>query len=364
MNHSRSLNLDATFYCDESGNTGVHWSDPQQPVFIHGGWLIPTIEERALLKELSEIKSRHQLQAPELKWKQLARRNDGSAVFKEIFQAALDHAALPFFIAIDKAYLIAAKTVETFFDPAYNTFFDMSFTSAFDVKRDFAEMFLLYPSGLAKFAEMLRSGVIPEPSEVVGLASEFADYLETNNAPRLAETLRHFSPENIDDIRKEFGLDVWMRTTLGHSMFALMQRLEHFLRLRNVRTKIIHDNIVRFDYLFETIQGMFRESDGNDISIINGEPRYFSMPTVDDMRLADSKQEPFIQLADMLVGFLRTVLTNIIRGGYPNEVERAICGDLVALFKIYHSWEIIAPKSINDQLFTIGFMDLKRRFPL
>ena len=351
----------ATFYCDESGNTGVHWGDPDQPVFVHGGWMIPAIHQDALLATLPGLRARHRLNAPELKWQQLAKRDNGSAVFRDIFEAMLADAAVPFFHVMDKDYILAAKAVETFFDPEYNHILPVEFTSAYDVKKDLAEHFLLAPDALAAFANMLRAGVEPEPAHIEKLALQFADFIEGNKGPALAEMLRHFGPQSLADIGREFGADVWMRTTLGHSMFALMNRLEQFLRPRDVRIEIVHDNIVRFDDLLGLVRGMFRESDGSDVVVINNEIRFFSMPTVDSMRLGDSKEEPFIQLADLLAGFVRTVFTKLKRGESLGPDERAVCGDLVMLHQEFYSWDVNVPKATLEQLSSIGWADLKQR---
>lgn len=352
----------ATFYCDESGNTGVHWGDPDQPVFVHGGWLIPSDHQDALLADLPALRERYRLKAPELKWQQLAKRDNGSAAFRDIFQTMLAHAAVPFFQVMDKSYILAAKAVETFFDPEYNHFLPMGFTSAYDVKKDIAEGLLLAPGPLAGFADMLRAGVQPEPSDIENLALQFADFIEDNNGPALAEMLRHFGAESLTDIGREFGADVWMRTTLGHSMFALMNGLEQFLRPRGVRIEIVHDNIVRFDDLLGLVRSMFRESDGKDFLVINGTVRFFSMPTVDSLRLGDSKEEPFIQLADLLVGFVRTVFTKLKLGERLDADERAVCGDLVMLHHEFYSWDVNVPKATLEQIAGIGWADLKQRF--
>lgn len=352
----------ATFYCDESGNTGVHWGDPNQPVFVHGGWMIPTSHQDALLAELPLIRQRHRLNAPELKWQQLARRTHGSAVFRDIFQVMLANASVPFFHVMDKDYILAAKAVETFFDPAYNHFLPMGFTSAYDIKKDLAEHLLPAPAALAEFADLLRAGVEPEAARIENLASQFADVLAERNAPVLAEMLRHFSPESLADIGSEFGADVWMRTTLGHSMFAVMNRLEHFLRPRDIRIDIVHDNLVRFEDLFGLVRRMFHNSDGSDALVINGEIRFFSMPTVDSMRLGDSKEEPFIQLADLLCGFVRTVFTRLKRGDQLDLDELAVCGDLVMLRHEFYSWDVNVPNATFEQLQALGWKDLKQRF--
>lgn len=140
-----------------------------------------------------------------------------------------------------------------------------------------------------------------------------------------------------------------------------MNRLEQFLRPRDVRIEIVHDNIVRFDDLLGLVRGMFRESDGSDVVVINNEMRFFSMPTVDSMRLGDSKEEPFIQLADLLAGFVRTVFTKLKRGESLGPNERAVCGDLVMLHQEFYSWDVNVPKATLEQLSSIGWADLKQR---
>ena len=179
----------------------------------------------------------------------------------------------------------------------------------------------------------------------------------------LAEMLRHFSHESLADIGSEFGADVWMRTTVGHSMFAVMNRLEHFLRPRHIRIDIVHDNLVRFEDLFGLVRTMFRDSDGSDARVINGEVRFFSMPTVDSMRLRDSKDEPFIQLADLLCVFVRTAFTRLKRGQQLGPDELAVCGDLVMLRHGFYSWDVNVPNATFAQLQTLGWDDLNRRFP-
>lgn len=352
----------ATFYCDESGNTGVYWGDSDQPVFVHGGWMIAKVHQDVLLSAIPDLRQRHRLNAPELKWPQIAKRDSGASIFRDIFDTMLANAALPFFHVMDKDYILAAKAVETFFDPAYNHFLPIEFTAEFDIKKDLAEHFVLASEELAAFGEMLRAGIPPEAARVDELAHRFADFLERNNGPALAEMLRNFDADELDDIGREFGAAVWMRTTLGHSMFALMNRLEQFLRPCNVRIEIVHDNIVRFDDLLDMVRGMFRESNGRDTLIINGEAQYFSMPKVDGMRLGDSKDEPFIQLADLLCGFVRTVFTKLKRGEPLTADESAVCGDLVMLHQEYRSWDLNVPKSTLEKLAVIGWTDLKERF--
>ena len=352
----------ATFFCDESGNTGVHWGDPDQPVFVHGGWLIPNANQDALLAELPFFRRRYQLNATELKWQQLARRANGSAIFRDIFELMLANSSIPIFLAMDKDYAIAAKAVETFFDPAYNHFLPMGFTSDFDVKKGLAEHLLSAPSALGEFADLLRAGIEPDATRIVNIASQFADVLEESDACVFAEMLRHFGPDSLADIGGEFGADVWQRTTLGHSMFAVMERLGHFTMPLEIRIDIVHDHLVRFEELLGLVKGMFRDFDSTGGVIINGETRFFRMPKVDGMRLSDSKDEPFIQMADLLIGFVRTVFTKVKRGQQLDRDELSILGNLVMLRHEFYTWDVNVPNATFEQLQGLGWAELKRRF--
>lgn len=340
----------ATLYCDESGNTGVHWADPEQPVFVHGGWLIPSTSHDALLDEVPRLRERYRLNAPELKWQQLARRDNGSSVFRDVFQTMIDHSAIPFFVAMDKDYLLAAKAVETFFDPAYNGALPLELAGAFDFKKDLAERLLQAPGVLSEFASMLRAGDEPDSASIERVALLLADVMTANGDLLLAEALRRITSDGYRQIGSEFGAEVWARTTLGHSMFALMERLEHFLRPRGTRVEIVQDDIPRMEDLLDIVRGMFRETDGSDIMVVNGEIRFFSMPTIDRLRLGDSKEEPFIQLADLLCGFVRTVLTKLKRSEPLDPDERAVGSSLAALFLEYRSWDANLPEETWSHL--------------
>jgi hypothetical protein len=148
----------ATFYCDESGNTGVNRANPDQPVFTYAGWLVPRGVENALISALDGIRERHRIQGGELKWSKIGKRANGAAIFRAMFEFFRQNASVPFFLVADKDYQTAAKIIETFFDPEYNTNLMTGFTSAFRVKKELAEMVLSEQSILGEFAGWLCAG--------------------------------------------------------------------------------------------------------------------------------------------------------------------------------------------------------------
>jgi hypothetical protein len=334
----------ARFYCDESGNTGAHWGDPDQPTFVHGGWLVPNRRAADLAIEVVELRRRHNLRAVELKWQQLARRSDSGAIFRDFFRCMTEHACLPFFWVMDKDFITCAKVIETFFDPAYNSHYPSGFSAARDIKKELAEAVSHSVDVRSRFAALMRTGERPTADEVRDLAARLADHFQAGNAPMLADSLRSFSDDAISQIQDELGSDDWLRSTVGHSLPGLTQLLEGFMRRRPVELDIVHDNLVRYEPAFDMIRGMFRPSDGSDVLLVGGEPFYGSMPTVTGLRLADSKTEPMIQMADLLCGFVRTVFTKIKNGVELSASELTVCFHLAMCRDELMVWDANMPE--------------------
>lgn len=341
---SRNAVVSARFYCDESGNTGTHWGDPDQPIFVHGGWMVPDEDAVGITADIAELRTRHRMNAPELKWQQLARRNSPGTIFREYFRMMFDHRCLPFFWVMDKDFITGAKVVETFFDPEYNRAFPMAFAAEGDIKRDLAEAVTQSPEVTQRFAEMLRAGERPSAQDVDDLARRLAGHLQAGNAPMLAESLRHFSDQAVSEIQDELAADVWLRTTLGHSLPALVQLLAGFLQPRNVQLEIVHDNVVRFETAFDIVRRMFKPSGGNNVTKFGDRIIFHTMSSVTGLRLADSKAEPMVQMADLLCGFLRTVFTKIKVGEDLTQDERAVCFDLAMARDEWSTWDANMPR--------------------
>lgn len=331
------------FYCDESGNTGPHWADRDQPMFVHGGWLVPNRGADGVLKGIAELRRNHRLNASELKWSQLARRTDPGAIFRDFCKTMNRRGCLPFFWVMDKDFITCAKVVETFFDPEYNAHYPAAFSGARDIKKDLAEAVGHSADVRDRFAALMRTGDRPAAEDVRDLATRLADHLQAGNAPALAASLRDFSDQAISAIQDELGSDVWLRSTVGHSLPGLAQLLEGFMRKHPVELEIVHDNLVRYGPAFDVIRGMFRPSDGSDVMHIGGEPMYGSMPTVTGLRLADSKTEPMIQMADLLCGFVRTVFTKIKKGQELTAADLAVCFHLAMCRDEWTVWDANMP---------------------
>jgi hypothetical protein len=106
------------FYMDECHNTGNNWLDNDQPYFTYGGWLI---EETYIEKAKCIVKEfRNQHQGNELKSKSFTSSKGIQKVIRLSEDLINKCFARPYYICMDKKYMIACKAVEAFFNHEYN----------------------------------------------------------------------------------------------------------------------------------------------------------------------------------------------------------------------------------------------------
>lgn len=338
--------LQAKFYCDESGYTGTNWADPQQPVFAHGGWLVFVAEIPALEAALARLRKRVQARAPELKWAILARRDDPSAEFLTFFEDALTSGCIPCFQLVDKEYFIATKAVESYFDPAYNSRLPIEFTRNFTAKAKIAETLLSLPSALETYAGWLRSPGQLAPDDIRQLGFDLAGHLERNGKTLAARTLLNFTDEEIADIAAEFQSPHWQRNLTGHTLIAVLQHVQKVVGRRNVEVEIIHDNITNFEGLLDMARALFRSEDARaradqSTSILH------VMPSTTGLTLADSAVEAPLQAADLLTGYLRDLLTRLKAGEPTGSADAALATHLFVLGSEFDCWGLNVPRALR-----------------
>ena len=327
-------------YVDESGHTGAHWLDPAQPTFVHGGWLFTPEAELSVTEGVDEIRRRHRLKAPELKWTQFARRGR-LPVFREIFELCYQQGVLPFFVVMDKRYITAAKIVETFFDPAYNHHFPIGFTGDFETKKRLAEAVLLSSDLLVEFAPLLRTGDRPSAESVKAIAVTLAAHLESVGVPSFARTLTDLSETGIDEICQEFTAERWLRTTIGHSTWNLMSKASGFVSARGIEVEIIHDQVARFDEIFTAVEGL---------------------PGVNRLEIVDSRHHLGVQLADLLCGVTAQIFTSIAERTALGDDERWVLANLFMVKYEFETWDGNLPEETWATLARESWAELRRQF--
>jgi Protein of unknown function (DUF3800) len=99
-------------YCDESGFTGTHLSDEEQPFFVYTSVAITADEANAIV---SEGRSRFRVQAHELKGGSFLKTQKGRKTISFFLDKCLPNSKC---VVIHKRYALACKLFEYIFEPA------------------------------------------------------------------------------------------------------------------------------------------------------------------------------------------------------------------------------------------------------
>ncbi|MBK8202856.1 MAG: DUF3800 domain-containing protein [Bdellovibrionales bacterium] len=103
-----------TLYLDESGNTGRRYLDPDQPIFVLGGWIFKT----SLKGRLESIVSDWELaqgKTHEIKAKTLLKTRSGREKTNDLLRALRANGAVPIFAIQEKKFGFCSILFEAFF---------------------------------------------------------------------------------------------------------------------------------------------------------------------------------------------------------------------------------------------------------
>ena len=300
-------------YLDESGNTGSNWLDKQQPYFVYGGWLMLDENKKVATQLLKVCFS--DSKATELKSKKIweKKRNQLIEFIKKMIEEVN---AIPYFVIVDKKYIVAAKIVETFFDCAYNPFVNTYLTYKSELKKALADSLSKNGTIINAFAELIKQGTIDlEKMKFIKkeMQKHFAPISHT-----ASEVINKLSDESLlkmigefEEITKNGSEKKWIslvRPILFQSIFCL----NFFCGRKSECGYIYVDQLSGFNDVFNELNTILGKKGicENDIQI----------------SMCDSKSEPLIQAADLLSGFILHSFTEI------NEVR--VCEKINDLWKL------------------------------
>ncbi len=98
-------------YCDESGNTGSHLLDPQQPVFALAATSLDTEAAKALVAPLLSASQ------TEAKYSVLRRSSRGQTALVALFESRLLTPEVASVVMTDKRYYLATQLVDKLIEP-------------------------------------------------------------------------------------------------------------------------------------------------------------------------------------------------------------------------------------------------------
>lgn len=312
-------------YLDESGNTGSDWLNEEQPYFVYGGWLINDNNKKdaeALLK-----KSFPNSKAIELKTKVLwDRQRDKLLDFIENM-INQDWKAIPVILIVNKKYMIAAKLVETCFDPMYNHNLNSSMSYPSVLKKELTDSLSKNTSVIEEFSELIRCGTI-EIDRMRSILELVQKHLRNTKSvlSLFADTIDGISDTELNDMVLEFEVltnystEKRWNSLVIPSLQSLIWNLDAVFGKQDTCLQIKADNLKGFSDVFERFNQIWYNLKKSGIIKFNV-----------NFTMCDSKTEPLIQAADLLSGFISRSLIESDKVSSNHRImelwDRLICSN-------------------------------------
>ena len=336
---------DAKLYCDESGTTGTNWTDSDQPFLVYGGWLILKENERKVYEGVKDIFKTYK--GDELKSARFLKMGKSTEYFKRLFDFMLKHECFPIFTVTNKLFLTAAKLVETFFDPAYNSSLKNKISWDISFKKQLA-IAIYQKDVILQFSNIIRLGTLTI-EEMHKIKNNLAALFETTKY--LKKNMENLNNSELQEMIDEFDQPNVNRSLTVPALNQLMQLLQKFAETHDLQVDIIHDNIRGYDSWIEELKKIYLANKPQNIIKFDSFEWYSSMPNIRDIYLVDSKDEFFVQTADLLCGFTVSCFKKIENGTKLDEYEKEFMQNIFVLHDSLYTWDFILSDSTINKYF-------------
>jgi hypothetical protein len=292
-------------FCDESGNTGVNLIDPQQPILVVGGWVVPA----SRLRQANELVRSINRLPKELHGIELLKSEKGKNIISGVILGLCELNCLPVSVVAEKRYVLSGTILDTFLDPGSNPSSPRDYDFNAMGKPEAADfIYELSDSVLQEFLEAYQSldreGLLASLRRVcTGLSLR----LHTGLADMLMGCLPHID-NLIEDNRNDRALlpGKTMIAPNSGAFVRFFQYLEELGRMGDSnRISIVHDNNEEFKEAFGKILSVYRDSKQATIRLAPFKHLNYGFKSVKGLRFADSKNEPLLQAADVLVSTIQ-----------------------------------------------------------
>jgi hypothetical protein len=338
----------ATFYLDESGNSG----DLARPgaAMDFGGQAIFTLasigvrDARALEAELERLRRHYRVQAPELKSSLLRNRPELAG---ELISFLREY-ELPVLIeVVDKRFMIAANMINYLVMPAVGAC-DVSLEAQW-FRNVLAEyIHLNAPASLVGI--YVAACDAPSARSVTGAFTALLDWLDTiDGNDQVADALRFITRDSFEDFKAagveneaaqrrclpspdlgKKGQSIWMLPNLT-SLTNLYARINRYRRRRLADVVIVHDEQAHFDEILTDAKAAAERLAGEGSAM---PARFADYNFVEQaaLRFATSDHTPGIQAADIVAGFVMRYVDGMLHERtVADAATRDAFGALVSL---------------------------------
>lgn len=344
--------MNATFYCDESGTTGNDWNNIQQPFLIYGGWLVLDESKNTLKERISKLLSSNLIakNSTELKANRFFKHGKNYSYFKKIFDYFISENCFPIFIVLEKNYMVALKITETIFDPTYSVLLKDGFTGDTQLKQSLAKIVASDKNIINKFSDLIHSGNL-SIGDFKKICNELAEIFSSLSVKNVSSYLRNLPDLALEKMLDEFQVKNTKRSLTIPALFHILQLTQDFCYNYNIYAQIMHDNIKNYDEYMDIIRNSFINTNIPDIIKIGNNKLYSNLSHISKIELCDSKDEYFIQLADLLIGFILRSLKAIQKSQSLSEDQKVILMRLIVLYDTYKSWDYVISDDFMKNIF-------------
>lgn len=305
------------FYCDESGNSGGDFWNKDQPIYVLAGWLVKKESRFKVDAIVRECWKEYYPQSKELKSKDILDTSKGM-MFLETFLGQIGQHCTPFFYLAEKRYLVAAKLVEAFLDPAHNENLYDTFTWLNKEKKNIAQtIFEKCPKAINDYCQAYKK---PSLNLLEQLKETLVDELISNQEIRIAEIIKG-ATAYIDDILwgEEYSLTSMPKKaakTVNLPVFeAVCNMVEHFGRQQGIKKiRLIHDDTAQLEKAYYGLFNIHRNAGEAVFRLQDGTYTYTRYESIQSLTFGNSVNVPMIQAADLLAGLISGISVRVIRG--------------------------------------------------
>ncbi|MBA7688035.1 hypothetical protein ES703_96511 [subsurface metagenome] len=225
----------------------------------------------------------------------------------------------------EKRVLLIFRVFDTFLKPQFNPNVPASFEDYFEGKRELMEIIYSLPDYIlvefAKAYDTLDRSLLFDSLRNITTALSLR--LETKLADLMLGS-RPYIDAIIDHhmIGRVHHDSITLSTPNVASFYMFFHSLENIGRAAGIpKITLVHDESQQFSAAFPKIFEEFRDDNRNDVIRDGPHPLdniHFGFKSLKDFRFADSKNEPLLQAADVLVSAMHRYAMNVYKDA-PNS---------------------------------------------
>lgn len=295
--------IDYNFYIDESGHTGDQLINNDQRFFTMGAIGIPVKDESVIQDTVNSLKRKHRIDF-ELKGSKLI-GTKFEPFISEIFNDLFEYNYLPVFTVLEKRFMVVAKIIENYFDPAYNDHTDNSWTFPIPIKVEAANYY--YDTLTQETIEL--AAIAMQKGKFSDISRAFELILDETKKGKFGQLfmgakghLTELSEDLLSAVTK--NPDQVSGTALNSPNYTIyfshVNKIEELLRARSFKGDIVFDSSREFNLPFASLFKRIKEVEKKTTMQFPKGTLFFGLENLRSFHYKDSKDTVFIQLADLL----------------------------------------------------------------